>query len=282
MQTKRFSVKKKIKKVEKQGKKTRGASVKRAAKAVQPAKTEPKTELKIEPKVEQRREQRVIIVHGMKSECPSERHMNGRDFSYNQNELDLRELSQMSAYGIENQPDRQMSVDDQKYQVWDFDQLNENDDLLVVPHSQTIGNRGRNSHEITEEEGTVSIFQPKFRKVSRLDSPKMSISSSIKGNSLHNYRNFDQLPPFPQTQPGHETLAKMQKFLNYPSRQSYGLNFVQTGPTVDQPRLSPLLVPEETEKSLASEIICVLPNKSSSRRPFKKSRKNSSVENLKI
>lgn len=275
METKKFTVKKKIKKAEKQGKKARGAASRKAAKVASP----PKIEFKIEPKATQKREQRVIVTRGMKSECPSERYMPGREVSFIQTDLEQKELSQLSVFYVDNPRDRQLSVVEQSNPVWDLDNLNDPEEMLVVPHSHPTGNRGRTSQEVTEEEGAVSIFQEEFRKVSRLDSPKMSISSSIKGRSLHNYRFFDQLP-IPQSQ--NDVFMKMKNFLNPPQRQSNGLNFVQTLPAMDHQRLPPIPLLEETEKSNGSEMFRFLSNKSSSRRSRKNSRKNSSVENLNV
>lgn len=129
-------------------------------------------------------------------------------------------------------------------------------------------------NEMNDDEGTEGVFQPEYRRVSRLDSPKMSISSSIKGRSVFAFQFQEDIP---QLEPS-DMLAKMQ-FLCNPVPKPTRFKLVSAVPQ-DQGSVHLALLTDDHDKSMYSQFIDDRNKKSSSRRSRRASRKNSSVENF--
>lgn len=146
------------------------------------------------------------------------------------------------------------------------------------PVSQFHENRFVMASELNEDEGIEAVFQQEFRRVSRLDSPKMSISSSIKGRSVFGFQFQEDLPPLVEPS---DMFTKMQNLCNPPPKANSRFRLMAPLP-VDQGSANLGLMTDDADKSLYSQMLDERNKKSSSRRSRRASRKNSSVENLNV
>ena len=150
-----------------------------------------------------------------------------------------------------------------------------------VPDSQTDLNFPFSS-DVMEDEGMEPIFHKQYQKVRCLDSPKMSISFTKTPVQVPLLRFQEDQLPFNNVHAGDSLMfTKMQQLCN--SSVKSGTNFQLICP-LGQDATSELIlqVPSDLEKSMASNTASFLFNKSSSRKSRKNSRKNSSLENLKM
>lgn len=137
--------------------------------------------------------------------------------------------------------------------------------------------------DIMEDEGMEPIFHKQYQKVQCLDSPKMSISSSKKGNSLLHFKYFEDPPEgLNQLQPENtEMFSKMQNFCNKPTKMQSKFKLIAAENQLNNGEKM-LVLANQCDLSINSQINVQPYKKSSSRKSRRNSRKNSSVENFNI
>lgn len=266
MEVKKFAVRKKQKKIEKRAKKPREPREPRESRATaaSPSKRSTRPPAISEPKpfeVESERQ-------------PSEALMRPREISMVPSEPDMGNYSQISPSDYEENRGRSRLRDPFEGYGNIFQHLNEAQSQDRQP-SQLTENRYLFTSDINEEEGMEPIFHQEFRKVSRLDSPKMSISSSIRGRSV---RGFFFHEDEPKRKEPNDLFTKMQKLCAPQPKGNLPFRLLPMGG--DGLGGKGLLWNEDEGKSQQSQDADFRFLKVPGRRSRKNSRKNSSVENL--
>lgn len=262
MEVKRLAGKKKIKKAERPPKRQRQAGPKTAPKPVL------KLAVRREPKAQAE----------VKSIAPSENVLQGREFSMFQPEFEASQTFQISPSCNDNAKESKLGAADHfGFYYGVVVPKTHRDDIHEALASVVSDHRFFQPSEMVEDDCTMSIFQQEYRKVSRLDSPKMSLSSSIKGSSLKSFGMAEE----PRNPPAENKnmFVKMQMLCAAPPKAN--ARFQLIAPT-DQASSQLGGLTDELDKSQNSGGFFPKPNKSSSRRSRRASRKNSSVENLNI
>lgn len=271
MCSKKFAGKKKIKKIEKQKKKRKIPSV--------PIKSPPKTNN------QKNKSKPLVLLTSAAFEKPVSEIENDPLISLNivlyDNHFEHESFSNISDWDNQHlplfkKPEPNFTNND-----------NQCDDGLCInepdgQHSQYIDFNFPLSSDLMEDEGMEPIFHKQYQKVECLDSPKMSNSSSKKGNSLFKWKLYDD-PFLPNEQFTNDNkpdmFTKMKNFCNVPTKLQSRFKLI---PAINEekPGEKILVLSNDVDLSLYSQTPEVFVKKSSSRRSRKNSRKNSSVENL--
>jgi hypothetical protein len=272
MEVKKFAVRKKQKKIEKRPKKSREPR--------EPKEVREPRESRVTAASPSKRSTRPPAISEPKAfEAESERQHSEllarpREISMAPSEPDMANYSQISPSDFEENRGRSRLRDPFEGYGNIFHHINEAQSQDRQLSHQTE-NRYLFTSDINEEEGMEPIFHQEFRKVSRLDSPKMSISSSIRGRSV---RGFFFHEDEPKRKEPNDLFTKMQKLC---APQPKGnLPFRLLPLAGDAFGGKGLLWNEDEGKSQQSQDVDFRFTKVPGRRSRKNSRKNSSVENL--
>lgn len=143
--------------------------------------------------------------------------------------------------------------------------------------SQFTENRFPFTSDINEEEGMEPVFHQEYRKVSRLDSPKMSIASSQRNRS---FRSFFFREEGERPDDRSDMLSKMQKLCAPSQKGSLPLKLLPMTAEDSEAKGTWVFWGEDIDRSQQSHDPDHRFGKGVARKSRKNSRKNSSVENL--